>query len=168
MTSTRWPPIRDMGREIERKFLLPAAPPDLGRYPSEEIQQGYVAIDANAEVRVRRRGGALTLTVKSAPARTRVEEEVPIEASTFTSLWELSEGRRIAKTRHLIEHDGVTIELDVYDEALSGLVTAEVEFPSEVESDAFEPPDWLGREITGDARYANQTLATRGIPAPPT
>jgi adenylate cyclase len=156
-----------MPREIERKFLVDEAPPDLERHPSEDILQGYVAIDAAAEVRVRRRGESLTLTVKSAPARIRVEEEIEIDEARFASLWQLSEGRRIVKTRHLIEHDGVTIELDVYRDALSGLLTAEVEFGSEAESDAFRSPPWLGREITGDPGYANQALATHGVPAAP-
>jgi CYTH domain-containing protein len=153
-----------MATEIERKFLVGRAPPDLGRQPSEEIEQGYVAIDASAEVRVRRRGQSLTLTVKSAPARTRVEEEIEIDEARFDALWELSEGRRIAKTRYLIDHDGITIELDDYHDALAGLMTAEVEFPSEAASDAFRPPHWLGPEITGDPRYANQALATQGPP----
>lgn len=153
-----------MAGEIERKFLVRDPPPDLSRYPSEEILQGYVAIDASAEVRVRRRGESLTLTVKSAPALSRVEEEIEIDRARFASLWKLSEERRIVKTRYLIEHEDSTIELDVYHEALKGLMTAEVEFASEAASEAFLPPSWLGREITGDRRYANQTLATRGLP----
>jgi CYTH domain-containing protein len=154
-----------MAREIERKFLVGEAPPDLDRCPSDDILQGYVAIDAAAEVRVRRRGASLTLTVKSAPARIRVEEEIEIDEARFESLWKLSEGRRIVKTRYLLEHEGATIELDDYHDALAGLMTAEVEFPSEVASERFQPPPWLGREITGDRRYANQTLATDGLPA---
>jgi adenylate cyclase len=154
-----------MASEIERKFLVGDALPDLSRHPSEEILQGYVAIDATAEIRVRRRGASLTLTVKSAPARTRVEEEIEIDEARFASLWKLSEGRRIVKTRYLIEHDDATIELDDYHDALAGLMTAEIEFPTEAASNAFQPPPWLGPEITGDRRYANQTLATQGIPA---
>jgi adenylate cyclase len=153
-----------MAQEIERKFLVATLPADRLHGPGERIEQGYVAIDASAEVRVRRRGEQLTLTIKSAPARTRVEEELDIDEGQFESLWRLSDGRRIVKTRHLIEHDGATIELDEYHDALAGLVTAEVEFESEEASDAFDPPAWLGREITGDARYANQTLATDGAP----
>jgi CYTH domain-containing protein len=110
--------------------LVGDAPPELSPHPSEEILQGYVAIDATAEVRIRRRGECL-LTVKSAPARTRVEEEIEIDEARFASLWKLSEGRRIVKTRYLIEHDGATIELDDYHDALAGLMTAEVEFPTE-------------------------------------
>jgi CYTH domain-containing protein len=153
-----------MGREIERKFLLSGLPEDRLQGAGELIEQGYVAIDAAAEVRVRRRNGRSTLTVKSAPARTRVEEEIEIDADRFASLWELSAGRRVVKTRYLVEHDGATIEVDDYHDALSGLVTAEVEFASEEASEGFRPPAWLGREITGDTRYANQSLATDGLP----
>jgi adenylate cyclase len=152
------------GREIERKFLLSSIPQDRRQGPGEQIEQGYVAIDETAEVRVRRRGDGHTLTVKSAPARTRVEEEFAIDEAQFASLWELSAGRRIVKTRHLLEHDGATIELDEYHGALAGLVVAEVEFAGEAECRAFDPPQWLGREITGDPRYANQTLAVAGPP----
>jgi CYTH domain-containing protein len=28
----------------------------------------------------------------------------------------------------------------------------------------FEPPDWLGEEVTEDSRYKNQTLAQKGAP----
>ncbi len=154
-----------MASEIERKFLVDDALPEPSRHPSEEILQGYVAIDATAEVRVRRRGKSLTLTVKSAPARTRVEEGIEIDEARFASLWKLSEGRRIVETRYVIEHDGATIELDDDHDALAGLMTAEVELPTEEASNAFHPPPWLGPEITGDRRYANQTLAIHGIPA---
>lgn len=67
--------------------------------------------------------------MKSAPARVRVDEEIEIDEARFASLWKLSEGRRIVKTRYLIEHDGATIELDDYHDALAGLMTAEIEFP---------------------------------------
>jgi CYTH domain-containing protein len=154
-----------MGQEIERKFLVGERPPDLDTHPHDEIEQGYVAIDDSAEVRVRRRGGACTLTIKSAPARTRVEEEFDIGPERFEALWALADGRRLTKTRYRVPHAGLTVEVDEYGGALDGLRTAEVEFADEADGDAFEPPAWLGEEITGDPRYANQTLATRGRPA---
>jgi CYTH domain-containing protein len=153
-----------MAAEIERKWVLPAVPRDRLQGPGVKIAQGYVAIDRTAEVRLRRGGDRRVLTIKSAPARSRVEEEFAIDADRFEALWPLTAGRRVTKTRHLIEHDGRTIELDEYHDALAGLVTAEVEFPSEDEGDAFVPPDWLGREVTGDPRYANQSLALEGAP----
>ena len=152
--------------EIERKFLVAALPDGLDAAGGDHIEQGYLAIGADGvEVRVRRRAGKSTLTVKSAPGELRVEEEIPIDDRRFESLWQLSEGRRIDKTRHLVPLDGgLTVELDVYHDTLDGLLTAEVEFPSLAASAAFAPPSWIGREVTGDARYANQSLALRGAP----
>jgi adenylate cyclase len=152
--------------EVERKFLLDARPADLDQHPRRAIEQGYLAVDdTGAEVRVRRSDGTSTLTVKSAPGLERVEEEIPIDARQFESLWPLTEGRRIVKTRHLVPlAGGLTAEVDEYGERLSGLWTAEIEFPSVEASEAFPPPGWLGREVTGDKRYANRTLALRGAP----
>ena len=152
------------GQEIERKFLVDALPEDLP--PGERVEQGYLAVAPDGvEVRIRRRDGDCTLTVKSGPAHVRVEEELEIDDRRFEALWALTEGRRIAKTRHLVPlDDGLTAEVDVYADALDGLLTAEVEFGSSEASAAFAPPDWLGAEVTGDARYANQSLALAGIP----
>ena len=121
--------------------------------------------DDGVEVRVRRSGSDATLTVKSGPGLVRVEEEMPIDVRQFASLWELTRGRRVAKTRYLVDlDDGLTAEVDVYHEALEGLLTAEIEFDSEERSLAFVPPDWMGVEVTGDERYANRSLAVDGAP----
>ena len=61
--------------------------------------------------------------------------------------------------------DGLEAEVDVFEGDLAGLVTAEVEFGSERQSRDFQPPAWLGKEVTGDRRYANQSLALEGDPA---
>ena len=115
---------------------------------------------------MRRAGDELTLTIKSAPGLVRVEEELPLSEAQFASLWALTEGRRVVKTRHLVGlDDGLTAEVDVYEGTLCGLITTEVEFASEDASSAFAPPDWLGREVTGDKRYANRSLAVDGAPA---
>jgi CYTH domain-containing protein len=151
--------------EIERKYVLPEPPPDLGDHPAEPIQQGYLAIaDDGVEVRVRCLGDAMMLTVKSGPGHVRVEEEIEIDERRFSALWALTDGRRLSKTRHLVPLGDLTAEVDVYDGALDGLVTAEVEFPSVEASARFAPPEWFGNEVTGDARYAAQSLARSGQP----
>jgi adenylate cyclase len=153
--------------EIERKFLVREPPADLEQSRSTRIEQGYIAIaDDGTEVRVRRRDGASVLTVKSGSGRSRLEEEIAIDAQRFARLWPLTEGRRLEKTRHLIPTGAeLTIELDVYSGALAGLMVAEVEFGSEDAADAFEPLEWFGAEVTDDARLKNQKLACEGAPA---
>jgi len=154
------------GAEIERKFLLDRRPPGLDEQPRKRIEQGYLAVgEDGVEVRVRNADGACTLTVKSAPGLVRVEEEIEIDERRFGSLWQLTAGRRVAKTRFLVALEGdLTAEVDDYGDRLAGLLTAEIEFPSQEASEAFAPPDWLGREVTGDERYANRTLALSGLP----
>src|SRR5215210_8301149 len=89
------------GVEIERKFVLDRPPDRLD--PGEPIDQGYLAVAGDGvEVRIRRRGAATTLTVKSGPGMVRTEEEIAIEPGRFEALWPLTAGRRPSKRRHLV------------------------------------------------------------------
>jgi adenylate cyclase len=151
--------------EIERKFLVPSPPDGLERHRSEPISQGYLAIGKEGEeVRLRKIGDETLLTVKRGRGEVRSEEEVALTPEQFDALWPLTEGRRVSKTRHRIPAGDLEIELDLYGGGLEGLVTAEVEFESEADADAFEPPDWFGEDITDDDRYKNESLATEGMP----
>ena len=150
--------------EIERKWVLDAAPDGLTEHKSQRFEQGYLAIDpAGAEVRVRRKDGATSvMTIKTGKGLVRGEEEWEIE--NFDALWPLTAGRRVLKTRYFIPLGDLTVELDVYEGDLDGLVTAEVEFPDEASALAFDAPEWLGRDVTEDTRYGNRVLAIEGIP----
>jgi len=159
--------LRPSGVEIERKWLASDPPrKQLDKAPKDHIAQGYLAVggDDEPEVRVRRRGKKTLLTVKSGGDLVRVEEEIAIEPRAFENLWPLTEGRRVEKTRHLIPCDGHTLEVDVFDGDLAGLVLVEVEFASLAESIGFQPPKWLGDEVTEDGRYKNKRLAVDGAP----
>ena len=152
--------------EIERKFLLPALPPDLADRVSEAIDQGYLAFTPEGvEIRVRRRGDACFLTVKQGGGMSRLEVELPVPAPEFETLWPLTAHCRVRKTRYRLPGpDGLTVEVDVYEGSLAGLWVAEVEFPDEAAARAFQPPDAFGREVTDDPAYRNQTLARQGLP----
>ncbi len=154
------------GQELERKFVLGAIPFELSPYPASEIRQGYLSIDPDgSEVRVRRRGEGCSLTVKRGAGLSRDEEELDLDENEFGRLWPLTEGRRVEKTRYEIPaSDGLLIELDVYGGVLEGLITAEIEFGSEADAGRFQPPGWLGREVTEDPAYKNRRLATDGLP----
>jgi CYTH domain-containing protein len=153
--------------EIERKFLLGEAPPDLSTHPEASLRQGYLALDPDGtEVRVRQEDDEATLTVKKGAGLSRVEEAVVLDDDAFERLWPLTAGRRVEKVRHRVPaDDGLVVEVDVYGGDLAGLVVAEVEFADEAQAAAFVPQAWMGREVTGDRRYANQRLAVDGAPA---
>jgi adenylate cyclase len=150
--------------EVERKFPAPE-PPELDGTESDEIDQGYLAIGSDGEVRLRRKTDQHLLTVKRGAGISREEAEVELDTDAFERLWPLTEGRRLHKRRHVIPHGDLKIEVDVYERDLEGLVVAEVEFSSEDEARRFEPPEWIGEEVTGDDRYLNETLATKGRPS---
>jgi adenylate cyclase len=153
-----------LAMEVERKFLVNEIM-DLNDTEAEEIDQGYLSLGEDGEVRLRRKGERLLLTAKRGAGLSREEAEVELDRDAFERLWTLTEGRRLHKRRHVLPHDGHEIEVDVYAGELEGLLVAEIEFGSEEEARAFEPPEWLGEDVTGDPRYLNETLATRGGPS---
>ena len=153
------------GVEVERKFLLSGLPPTMRYARREPIRQGYIALDGDTEVRVRITPKAAVLTIKSGHGGVRIEEEVTLDRRQGDALWELTEGRRVQKTRRRVRIGDAEAEIDVYSGALDGLVVAEVEFADEEAARAFEPPAWFRREVTDDRRYSNRCLASDGIPA---
>jgi len=156
------------GLEIERKFLVPDKPAFLKDCGRKRIRQGYLAVSKNGtEVRIRQEGKRCFLTIKSGQGEARVEEELKIGRNRFESLWPLTRGRRVRKVRYFASHHDRTIEVDVYRRKLKGLVTAEVEFADTESARAFEPPDWVGREVTDDEHFRNQSLALNGLPEEP-
>jgi len=151
--------------EIERKFLVPAPPAQLDASRRVDIAQGYLAAGEDSEVRLRRAGERLWLTAKRGAGMLRGEFEVELSAEQFDALWPATDGRRLVKTRHTIAIGGRSVELDVYSGRLSGLVVAEVEFPSVEAAREFLPPPWFGTEVTEDQRFKNRRLAEEGLPA---
>jgi CYTH domain-containing protein/CHAD domain-containing protein len=154
--------------ERERKFLVEETPDGLDLADHVELRQGYLVTgrDAGVSVRVRDAGPeGCTLTVKSGRGPERLELERPLGRAEFDAAWPLTEGRRLTKRRYRIPHGDHVVELDVFDGDLAGLVIAEVEFTSAEALQSFTAPDWFGREVTDDGRYANAALALDGRPA---
>lgn len=147
-----------MGVEIERKFLVD--PARLGELEGgEPIRQGYIAALEHAVVRARLAGNRGWLTLKGrtrGAARSEFEYSIPPEEARQI-IDELCSRPIIAKTRFRREYCGHTWEIDVFEEENAGLIVAEVELANESEEPAL--PDWVGREVTGDARYYNANLA---------
>ena len=146
-----------MGVEIERKFLL-ANEGWRGQGIATRMRQGYLVADPVRTVRVRIEGGRAVLTIKgksTGAARGEWEYDIPIADATEL-LDGLCEQPQVEKIRHRIEHAGHTWEVDEFLGLNAGLFVAEIELGAEDE--AFEKPDWIGVEVTGDKRYYNSSL----------
>ena len=151
--------------EIERKFI-PKEMPDLDKFEKKHIEQGYLNTDP--VVRIRRTDDRYTMTYKGRGLMAREEYNLPLNEESYIHLRPKCDGNFIEKDRYLIplgkEYDDLTVELDVFDGILKGLVLAEVEFTDEKQATSFVPPEWLGEDVTGDLRYYN----SRMISADPT
>ncbi|OHV97788.1 adenylate cyclase [Janthinobacterium lividum] len=146
-----------MGVEIERKFLLQGnAWRGLGQ--AVLLRQGYLSSARERVVRVRIEGEQAMLTIKGANVgATRGEWEYPIPLADAAELLDgLCEQPLIEKVRHRIEHAGMLWEVDEFLGANAGLIVAEIELASE--DQPFEKPEWIGAEVSGDARYYNANL----------
>jgi adenylate cyclase len=146
-----------MTTEIERKFLVTG---NAWRQPTPvRFSQGYLNRDPERTVRVRLAGEEALLTIKGLTIGiSRVEFEYAIPVVDAEQLLKLCQGPIIVKARHVVVHQGTTWEVDEFFGDNAGLVVAEVELDDEHQS--FERPDWLGMEVTEDARYFNSNLAT--------
>ena len=146
-----------MGIEIERKFLVTG---HAWRNTSGVLfRQGYLNRDKARTVRVRIAGESAFLTIKGqSTGATRAEFEYPVPLGDAQALLALCDGPLIEKTRYRVQHGEHCWEVDEFAGDNAGLVVAELELASEDE--AFTKPDWLGEEVTHDARYFNSNLAT--------
>ena len=121
--------------------------------------QGYISSARGRTVRVRIRDGRGFLTIKGASnesgtSRYEWEKEIPLDEAR--ELLKLCEPGIIDKTRYLVRSGQHTFEVDEFYGENEGLTVAEVELSSEDEP--FVKPAFVGREVTGDARYYNSQL----------
>lgn len=146
--------------EIEKKFLVKYLPEGLDSYPHKEFEQGYLC--TAPVVRVRREGEDYILTYKGSGLMKRREENLPLNKEAYEHLLAKADGIIITKTRYVIpEKDGLKIELDIFHGVHQGLVLAEVEFSSEEEANAYQPPEWFGKEVTNCSLYHNSVLSKK-------
>ena len=154
-----------MATEIERKFLIKDESWRTSAGEGIHFRQGYL-VDIGpdkirASVRVRIEGDKANINIKSATLdMLRKEYEYPISVDDAEEMldklciWPL-----IEKTRYKLDHGNHTWEIDVFEKDNDGLVVAELEL--QATDEAFEKPDWLGEEVTDDARYYNVCLVSQ-------
>lgn len=146
-----------MGIEIERKFLVCG---DAWRGAGQPLllRQGYLCSHPERVVRVRIEDDHAMMTIKGrSVGASRGEWEYPIPLADAEQFLErLCEQPIIEKYRRRIDFAGMTWEVDEFLGVNAGLVVAEIELSAE--DQAFSKPDWVGVEVTDDARYFNSNL----------
>lgn len=157
--------------EIERKFLVKKEniPFDLKKYKSKKIIQGFIYL--SPAIRIRKVDNEYILTIKSKSPKSlsgyddlvRTEYEISISKKAFNDLLKLCKGRIIYKIRYFIPYitkgKCYTIELDVFEKELKGLIYAEIEFENVKNAYKIKVPDWFYKDVTNIKKYKNTELS---------
>ncbi|MCU6710252.1 CYTH domain-containing protein [Paenibacillus sp. J5C_2022] len=157
-----------MGMEIEKKYLLPQQSLDkldsgeLALVSEQRIEQTYIAIDEQQELRVRRitdmAAGEVsyTHTFKRGNGLVREEVEYDISEGIYEQVMNAFGYTPLTKNRLTAQWNGRTVEIDMYDQIQ--LAVLEVEFASVEEAEAFVAPEWFGEDISSQKQYSNKTV----------
>ena len=147
--------------EIERKYLVTQPGWREHVTASTPITQGYISAGEDGAVRVRLRGDeeVAILTIKGSTTgvvRAEFEYEIPREDGQ-KMLEQVCPLGTVEKVRHRVEIGQEVWVVDVFEGDNEGLILAEIEL-EDPEQD-FTEPDWIGQEVSEDARYFNACLA---------
>lgn len=145
--------------ELERRWLVTEPPPGwTSQAPHRRVEDRYLE---GTHLRLRRLtsvpGGEVVhklgqkLALEGQGGTHRQMTTLYLRAEEYRLLEQLP-ADRLCKRRYA--WDGVS--LDLFDD---GLMLAEKEFEDEVAMKAFEPPRWVGREVTEEPAYTGGELA---------
>lgn len=157
-----------MAKEIERRFIVNDKSEEFQAwiqkncYKYISIEQGYLSLDPNRIVRIRRHDLHAYLTIKGIQVGASKDEfEYHIPVADTQQLLDMCLAK-LSKARYFYYVDPSTTtlkwEIDYFTEKNSGLVLAEIELPCEDYS--FCKPSFIGKEVTSDMRFANSSLST--------
>lgn len=146
-----------MQYEIERKFLV-CDTKVIQNLKGEFYKQAYIETKDKTAVRIRITPNSGYLTIKGQNnGLKRLEYEYTIPKKDANEIIDnLCQKSVIEKNRYVIYHDDKKWEIDEFLGQNKGLIIAEIEL--EKEDEFFTKPDWVGKEVTNDAKYFNSNL----------
>jgi CYTH domain-containing protein len=153
--------------ELEKTYLAKSPPKGLKDCKSKEIIDIYVPRSSEHPVlRIRKNGEKFEVTKKypvwEGDSSVMHEHTIPLTEGEFNIL-KSAEGKKVSKIRYYypLDNGRLTAEIDVFQEALKGLVLVDVEFVKEAEKEAFEMPDFCLAEVTQEEFIAGGMLCGR-------
>lgn len=146
-------------REIERKWMVSGWPQGLTLQAEYEMEQGYLCVKPTVRIRRESKKGGETeyvLCFKGKGRLSRQELEKTVEPEFYEGLKEIIDKPMICKTRRdYTLPGGLRLEVNLVDAgSQTGFMYAEVEFSSEEQALAWQPPEalaaYLAREVTNE------------------
>ena len=148
--------------ELELTYLAKLFPEGLENARSMEIIDIYIPKEErHPTLRIRKLGEIFEITkkypVKEGDSSEQHEHTIKLSAGEFEALSGV-EGKRTRKIRYYLEWNGNIAEIDVFKDALEGLVIVDFEFKSEEEKNDFRMPDFCLADVTQEEFLAGCML----------
>ncbi|MFH1631022.1 MAG: CYTH domain-containing protein [Candidatus Aenigmatarchaeota archaeon] len=147
--------------ELERTFLAKFLPPDLKNCQHKEIVDIYIPkSDRHPSLRIRKNGERFEITKKfpvETSASMQNENTIKLTEEEFLSLSKIS-GKVVRKIRYFYKYDKFIAEIDVFQDALWGLVIIDFEFDSKSDQNSFQMPDFCLVDVTDEEFIAGGML----------
>lgn len=165
-----------MKQEIERKYAVATFSENLKVDKAEEIEQGFIYRDFYTLIRIRKitpiypekKESYFIYTIKTKgdisytgdyTIGQKYELEQGMAKEEYEKLMPKRISQTIRKTRIVVPIENqLKVEIDIYDDYLEGLLTAEIEFPDKETASHFTKPSWLGEEL-GYKEFSNRRLS---------
>ena len=143
--------------EIERKFLIKQFPP-LSPIRTAQVEQGYLSTDPVVRIRRSQEEGKpahFRLCFKGKGKLVRREVELEISSEVYAQLCEMLPMPLVRKDFRVYRlEDGNELECSLVDKGCeTSFYYAEIEFSDISSAQAFQPPAFLGEDITEKEGY---------------
>lgn len=144
--------------ELEKTYLLRYIP-DISGCEYTEVMDTYFPLTRHPVLRLRK-SDKYQLTKKTPidnNASMQEEQTINLSHDEYQALREI-EGKKLRKIRYRYHYNGHVAEIDVFKDALEGLVLVDFEFATEKEKAAFEIPDFCLADVTHEDFIAGGML----------
>jgi CYTH domain-containing protein len=139
--------------ELEKTYLAKEIPAGLSECRRKEIIDIYIPKSRrHPTLRIRKNGSEFEMTKKEPvenDASHQREQTIVLTNEEFLVLNKL-DGKKVRKIRYYYEHGRNVAEIDVFQDALLGLVLVDFEFDTMAEKDRFEMPEFCLADISNE------------------
>lgn len=144
--------------ELEKTYLLKTIPFDLDNYPSKKLVDHYIPVESDhPKLRLRKRWDIHEITKKTLVnewnCSIQKEQTIDLSKLEYQALSDLP-NKFISKIRYYVPYEWLTLEIDVFQDNLDGLILMDVEFSDIQTMTSFTMPDFCLADVSQNSAFA--------------
>lgn len=148
--------------ELEKTYLAKKLPDNIKNSEFKEVVDNYIPRGSeHPKLRLRKNGNIFELTKKEpvnhGDASHQEEQTIILSKAEYGALNKI-EGKRVRKLRFYYDYGGRVAEIDIFQDALIGLVVIDFEFATMEDKDGFQMPDFCLADVTQEDFIAGGML----------